>query len=143
VAGGAAGAAVGASQDRKAADQQAAQQAAAKAAQPDDASKEDIKRIGQQNYDALVALINYDHEKAYRLAMQAGNSKDERYREASYAVRALVDKDRGNADGMEDALNSFLELDKGISEETARKGLNDLHQGLEDERKAQGVWRKN
>ena len=138
LAGGAAGAAVGHQQDQRAAQAQAA----AQASKPADAGQDMIKKIGRSNYDALVALINYQHEDAYRLAVKGGKSKDQEQQEASFVVRALVDKDRGNADGMEDAIGGFLASDQGVSEAEARKGLNDLYQRLEDERKARGVWKK-
>lgn len=139
IAGGAAGAAVGASQDRQKA--QAAQ--AAKPTPPPEPGKEAIAEIGRDNYEALVALISYRHEDAYRKAVKGGKSKNPQHQEASYVIRALVDKDRGKADGVADALASFLELDTSVKNEAeARKGLDELYQGLEEERKAQGVWKK-
>lgn len=142
IAGGAAGAAVGASQDRQAAAQKQAAQAA-KPTPPPEPDKEAIAKVGRDNYEALVSLINYQHEDAYRKAVKGGSSKNPQHQEASYVVRALIDKDRGNADGVADALVRFLELDTSVENEAeARKGLNDLYKGLEEERKVQGVWRK-
>lgn len=134
LAGGTAGAVAGARKDQ--------QQAAAKPPKPTEPDQEMIKKIGNKNHDALVSLINYRHEDAYRMAVKGGDTKNQEHQEASYAIRALIDKDRGNADGMADALNSFVELDGDVGQADAQKGLNDLHQGLEDERKAQGVWKK-
>ena len=140
LAGGAAGVAVGAHQDQMA---RAQQQAATPPKPPPQPERKIIDQVGQDNYEALVDLVHYRHEDAYRKAVDAGRSKKATYRQASYVVRALVDKDRGNADGVEDALYSFMQLNDEVdSEAQAMKGLEDLYRELEEERKVQGVWRK-
>jgi hypothetical protein len=137
VAGGVAGAAAGHQQDVRAEQQRRAQAAAAADREPD---RELVAKIGKDNYAALGALLNYRHEEAYRRALKATRSKNRAYQESGYVIQALVDKDRGHADGVQEAVTQFLDLNDTVKgEQEARKGLDDLYQLLEDERKVKGI----
>jgi hypothetical protein len=143
IAGGATGAAVGAQQDRQQAAQKQArrEQAARQQAQDEQTSERElVKRIGKDNYRALEDLIHFRHKDAFARTLKSTRSKNTSYQAAGYAIQALVDNDRGNADGVAEALEKFL----GVSDEVdsmkeAQKGLKDLAQGLHDERRVQGI----
>jgi hypothetical protein len=133
IGGGMAGAAVGHQQDVQAS--QKAAQATAK-----QQGLELQKTIGKDNYNALIALVNKQHADAYRDTMAATDSKHRDVKAAAYAIQALIDLDRGNADGVSEALTAFIAIDDEVNDlPAARQGLNQLHKQLQQERKVQGI----
>ena len=133
IGGGMAGAAVGHQQDV-----QAAQKAAQASAQAGDAELQ--KKIGKMNYRALVALVNKQHAEAYRDTIDATRSKERDVKAAAYGIQALIDLDRGNAEGVSEALASFIAIDDEVDDiKAARAGLDQLHKELQQERRIQGI----
>jgi hypothetical protein len=133
IGGGMAGAAVGHQQDVK-----ASQKAARDAARREDSELK--KKIGQDNYNALRALLNRQHAEAYRYTLAATDSKHRDVKAAAYATQALIDLDRGNAGGVSEALTAFIAIDDEINDlPAARQGLDQLHKELQQERKVQGI----
>ena len=134
VGGATAGAVVGHRQD-----QQEAQRAAQEADKKKEADKELIKKIGKENYAALNDLLNYKHEEAFRRTLKSTKSRNEEQKKAGYAIQALIDKDRGNKEGMNEAIDALLEINSDITRKEAEKGLKQLSSALNDERRAQGI----
>ena len=139
VAGGMAGAAAGHHKDVVEGQQkQPPQPARQPAVQPPD--KELIAKIGNSNYAALNDLLQFKHESAYRHTLKAARNKQSDIQEAALAIQALIDLDRGNAAGRDDAIARFLELNDTVtSEKEALKGLKQLHAELKNERAVQGI----
>jgi len=132
VGGATAGAAIAHKQDKKAA-QDAAKKDADKLAD----------KIGEKNYDAFNDLLNYKYAESYAKTLKVikTGSKDEK--EVAYVIQALVDKDRGNAEGSQESLAEFIKLrGKSQSKADAEKALNQLHENLKEQRKIQGIRKK-
>ncbi len=137
IGGGMAGTAVGYQQDVKA-EQQVAQKAAQTTAEAKGVELQ--KTIGKSNYSALVALLNKQHSDAYRYTLESTSSKKSDVKAAAYGIQALIDMDRGNADGVTEALTSFIGLEDQTDDlPTARKDLDLLYKELQQERKIQGI----
>jgi hypothetical protein len=101
------------------------------------AAKELEAKIGSENYSALNDLLNYQYADAYAKTLNTVKSRKKSEKEAALIIQALVDKDRGNKDGMQESLAEFVKL-RG-DEAKASKGLDDLHGELKDMRKIQGI----
>ena len=107
---------------------------------PPAAEKDLVKKVGKDNYRALEDLVHYRHADAYKSATKAVKSNNQTYQEAGYAIQALVDLDRDNTDGMQEAISQLLQLDGAVKDaKAAEKGLKALQGELQDERKAQGI----
>jgi hypothetical protein len=129
VGGATAGAAIAHKEDKT-----AAQNAAKK-----DADKL-VDKIGEKNYDALNDLLNYRHAESYAKTLQTVKSGSKNEKETAYVIQALIDKDRGNAEGMQEAVSEFIKL-RGSSQNKAdaEKALRKLHNNLKEQRRIQGI----
>ena len=98
------------------------------------------EKIGKQNYDALNNLLNYDYTKAYSTTMKVVKSGSQKEKETAYVIQALIDKDRGNTEGAQEAIAEFIKLrGKDQTKSKTEKALNDLHNNLKEQRKIQGI----
>ena len=130
VGGATAGAIVGAKQD------QATPQAPA---EQQEADTNWSKEMGKENYAALNDLLNYNYKDAYRKTLKTTKSTNEEQKEAGYAIQALIDKDRGNTEGMNAAIDTFLELNSDFDRVQTEEALTQLTSDLNDERSVQGI----
>jgi hypothetical protein len=134
IAGGMAGATVGYKQDK---DQAARPQTPPANEVPD---QDLLKRIGKDNYDAAIDLVYKRHEDAYRKALKSAVSKNPDYQRASLALQALIDLDRGNTAGVDEAINAFAASGGGTNEPAkVRQALDELHAKVKEERKIRGI----
>lgn len=98
------------------------------------------KRIGEQNYHALELLVHCQHKEAYALALKSAKSDMLNYELGAYAVQALIDKDRGNSEGVQRAIEAFIAKDDKITTVSkAREELDKVYQSLQDERRIEGL----
>ena len=141
IAGGMAGAAYGHQQDKQQDKQQkVAASDKTSVTENSNTDKQLKKRIGSNNFDALVDLAYKRHESAYKKTLKSVKSKNKDYQEAGYIIQALIDKDRNNAKGVEESLNKFVELNKEKGDiKEAQKGLNKLYGELLNIRKVKGI----
>ena len=141
VAGGTAGAVVGHQQDKADAEQEkAAEQAVASGSAATDAELAALKKkIGPDNVKGLQQLMLCQHEEAYRTGLGTARSDNPDYKETGLVLQAMVDRDRGNMDGVNQILPEIVKMNDKLADlAAAQKGLEDLHQMLVDERKIQG-----
>jgi hypothetical protein len=129
VGGATAGAAIAHKQDKKAAQ---------------DTAKKDAEKladkIGKSNYDAFNDLLNYKYAESYAKTIKVAKSGSKDEKEIAYVIQALIDKDRGNAEGTQESLAEFVKLRGGSqSKADAEKALNQLHDNLNEQRKIQGI----
>ncbi len=137
VAGATAGAAAGHRQD-----QVEAQKEAASASAEDASDEELIERIGRKNYSALEDLLYFRYEDAYRTTLKTVKSKDEDHRDAGYVVQALIDRDRGNRRGAEEAIAALIDANQHLADaDSVNRGLDELLAEFEDERRVRGISR--
>lgn len=132
VGGATAGAAVAHKQDKQAA--------------RDSAKKESAKladKIGKQNYEALNDLLNYKHAEAYTKTLKVVKSGSKEEQEIAYVIQALIDKDRGNREGSQESVASFLKLKGGNQDKAkAETALNQLYDNIKEQRKIQGIRKR-
>jgi hypothetical protein len=129
VGGATAGAAIAHKQDKKAA-QDSAKKEAEKLAE----------KIGAKNYDAFNDLLNYKYADSYSKTLKVAKSGSRQEKEIAYVIQALIDKDRGNAEGSQEALAEFIKMrGKSQNKADAEKALNQLHDNLREQRKIQGI----
>lgn len=137
IVGGAGGAAVGYQKDK-------AEEKEEKLKQSNVTKSEATKlreQIGDDNFKGVKYLIACDHESAFRLTIQTVKSEKLNYRKAGVVLQALIDKDRGNEDGVNRSINQYLELAENtdLNTSTASKELGHLYSQLVDERKVKGI----
>ena len=71
--------------------------------------------------------------------MGTARSDNPDYKETGLVLQAMVDRDRGNMDGVNQVLPEIVKMnDKLVDLAAAQKGLEDLQKMLVDERKIQG-----
>jgi len=97
-------------------------------------------KIGVKNYDALNDLLNYKHAESYAKTLKVVKSGSKDEKEIAYVIQALIDKDRGNEEGMQEAVAEFIKL-RGDTQNKAdaEKALKQLHANLKEQRKIQGI----
>jgi hypothetical protein len=96
--------------------------------------------IGTKNYQALELLVTCKHSDAYTLAIKEENSSNKEYKLAAIALEALIDKDRGNSDGVKSATQRYIALDDKIkNEKDATVELDKLYEKLKEQRRIQGM----
>jgi len=84
-----------------------------------------MQQIGPYNVNALVDLVEYKHDSAYRQAKEAFNAPDKEWQKASIALRALIEMDRKNADGLAAMTHQLI---TAIGPQATYQGV---HDGLE------------
>jgi len=142
VVGGTAGAMAGQAQyeQQKEQEVQAEKEAARKSAQADTSVQALEAEIGKQNVQGIWELVQCNHEEAYRIGLSTARADEKQIMEAGIILQALVDRDRGNTDGMDRALQSFVEQSSEVDDvQTAKAELETLHGMLMDERKVHGL----
>jgi hypothetical protein len=96
--------------------------------------------IGAKNYQALELLVTCKHSDAYTLAIKEENSSNKEHKLAAIALEALIDKDRGNSDGVKSATKRYISLDDKIkNEKDANTELDKLYEKLKEQRRIQGI----
>ena len=106
----------------------------------EEATKLLTEKIGKDNIKALEALLYSNYEDAYKKTLKSIKSKNDNYRDAGYAIQALIDTDRKNKKGVEESLNKFVEFnDKVDNIKDAQKGLDKLYDNFLDMRKVKGL----
>jgi hypothetical protein len=112
-------------------------QTVAEARRPD---RELVDQIGKDNYQALTELLYYRHEDAYRQTLNSVKSSNQEHREAGYVIQAMIDDDRGNPAGVEQAVARFLEINETVGgAKEVQEGLEALGEALDEERKVKGI----
>ncbi len=67
-------------------------------------------------------------------------SKD--HRDAGYVVQALIDRDRGNQNGAQSAIDTLVHTNQHLADaDSVNRGLDELLAELNDERRVRGISR--
>ena len=94
-------------------------------------------QFGEQNTQSAVALVNCDHQQAFRYALDAEKSSDQQQRNAAIALQALIDADRGNSSASRATMQRYQQA-TGHSAANVSSGLSQLQQQLYNERRVAG-----